>query len=42
MVDIQREYSDDLEFHFFDAEELTNAESCSFVAKVLRTGIRIY
>ncbi len=41
MVDIQRDYSDDLEFHFFDAEELTSAESCSFAAEVLRTGIRI-
>lgn len=42
MVDIQREYSDDLEFHLFDVEDLTNAESCSFAAEVLRTGIRIY
>ncbi len=41
IVDVQRTFGDDLEFHFFDASDPATEESVSFAAEVKRTGVRI-
>ncbi len=41
IVDVQREVSDDLEFHFFDESDPATHESVSFAAEVRKTGVRV-
>ena len=40
-VQLQAELGDDLEFHFFSAEDLTNPPRASFAEYVLRRGMRL-
>jgi hypothetical protein len=41
IVDLQAELGDDLEFHFFPAESLTNPPRASFAEHILRHGILV-
>lgn len=41
IVDVQRDLSDDLEFHFFDESNPATQESVSFAAHVRKTGVRV-